>query len=194
MYIMMKAFIYSLFLVALVSLACKSTPPTLLPTYTVPLTNTITPTDDTSIKSEELLTKTPASTPSIIPTAPAFLEYHYDEQTCAIDVPIRFTTMRCYSINPDWFSLGLFANSGNSIEFISVSHAGGAPEFVVEQSLKFVTDIALFAGWNMNDLDDAIEGMKKAPDKEWISYNTIEAKYYLTPETNVVVMGFERIP
>jgi hypothetical protein len=194
MYFNMKALIYLFFLIALVSSACKSTSPTQLPTYTIPPTNTFGPTKEPTMNSEELLTTTPAPSPSIAPAAPAFLEFYYNEQTCAIDVPNRFTTMRCYSINPDWFSLGLFAYSGDTIDFISVSHFVDAPPFIVKQSRKFVTDTALFAGWNMNDLRDAMEGINNSPEMEWISYNTIDAKYYLTPETNVIVYGFERIP
>ena len=194
MYFNMKAFIFLFFLIALVSSACKSASPTQLPTYTIPPTNTFVPTNETTMNSEELLTTTPASTPSIAPTAPAFLEFYYDEQICAIDVPNRFTTMRCYSINLDWFSLELFAYSVNTIDFISVSNAVNAPEFVDEQSKKFVIDIALFAGWNLNDLRYAMEGIINAPEMVWISYNTIEAKYYLTAETNVIVYGFEKIP
>ena len=190
----MKVLAYGILIAALICTACQSATPVREPDYTKSPTNTMTPTSISFSSSEAQQGTTTPTVPSILPTVPAFLEFYYDEQTCGIDLPDRFTSMRCYSINTDWFTLGLLAYFGSNIDFISVSHAADAPQFVVEQSTKFVTDVALFAGWNMNDLAIAMEGMIDSANQEWIPYNTIEATRYITLETNVVVVGFERIP
>jgi hypothetical protein len=190
----MKLFPFAILLTALTLLACKSTPPVQQPPNIIYPTYTIIPTSTLEPVSEAPFTATTTSDFSTIPAEPAFLEFYYDEQACGIDTPERFTFVRCYSINQYWFTLGLIAYSGNTINFIAISHPGDAAEFIGEQSRKFVTDVALFAGWNMSDLSGAMEHVMGTSEEEWITYNTIEAKRVYIPESNVVVIGFERIP
>jgi hypothetical protein len=191
-----RMLIFSVLLVSVILPACnlasqpaKSSPQ---PTYSTSLTQKATVISTPSPISEQpLATGTPATSVPM-PTQPAFLEFYYDEQICGIDIPDRFTSMHCYSINEDWFALGLIAYSENDIDFISISHYDTAPQLVVDQSTKFVTNVALFGGWNMDDLNGATKLVEETASEEWITYNTIEAKRVLIPESNVVVYGYER--
>jgi hypothetical protein len=99
------------------------------------------------------------NTPNSYSGRPTAIVSQYQQYECSgIEVPARYTSMKCYWIDNPYSSFGWVYYDGDKIGAVGSFTKGS--EKLSQQASDFIIYWATAGGWDQNDLQDAFLGMK----------------------------------
>ena len=126
------------------------------------------------------------------------IDKNFQEIPCELEPPVRFTSKHCFDLltiripHTGVFAEGTLFYKGDVISQIAVGYPEDASHNIIDNCTKFVIKFATDAGWDFDDLSNAMTKVLDENEKEWVTYNTISA--YRESKSGTLYFYFEQVP